>query len=165
MSKYEVRSENNVPEFLAALEQATFNALEGIGAEIEAKAKRTTPVGQVSGGKTKNSWKHKVDMGKNQVAIGNTEETAVWLELGTGDYALNGDGRKGGWYIPIGNGKGMISQEVVDAYHFKVVHGKDGMTYAFTHGMKPKRILHNAVEKSKSFIEKTLDSKLGGLGK
>ncbi len=165
MSDYNVKFDSNVVEFLKELDGVIENTLEEIAGEIEAKAKRTTPVGKVSGGKTKNSWKHKVDAANYEAIIGNTEETAIWIELGTGDYALNGDGRKGGWYIPIGNGKGQISQEVVDKYGFKVVHGKNGVDFAFTHGMKPKRVLFNAVENSKGLIERKFKDNLGGLAK
>lgn len=152
--------ESNVSAFLKQLDSLTKSALEEIGAEFESAAARATPVGQVNGGKTKGAWQHKVI--DDSVLIGNTEETAVWLEFGTGDYALNKDGRKGGWWIPIGNGAGQIPEQVVNEYHFKIGYGKDGKRYAFTRGMKPQRILHNTVEKNKPKIGKIFKNKLGG---
>lgn len=160
-----VKVESNRVEVLGEVSDAVNNWLEEVLGEVETKAKRNTAVGQVAGGKTKSGWQHKVDRINHIGVVGNTEQTAIWNELGTGDYALNSDGRKGGWYIPIGEAEGMISEEVVEAYNFKVVYGRNGMRYAFTHGMKPKRMLHNAVESSKGLIEKSLKDKLKELGK
>lgn len=156
MSSVKVKFTPNSVEVLGAVDDAINTWLEEACGEIESAAKRNTTVGQIGGGKTKGAWKHKVDRIGHKGVVGNPEQTAIWLELGTGEYALNGDGRKGGWYIPIGEGKGMISQEVVDAYRFKVEHGKNGMKYAYTIGMKPQRPLHNAVEKNKGKIQKRL---------
>ena len=91
-----------------------------------------------------------------------TEENAIWEELGTGEYALEGKGRKGGWYILIGEGEGMISQQVVDAYHLTVKYGKDGKKYAYTTGKKPKRMLHNAFVENKAKIIRRAESILKG---
>ena len=40
-----------------------------------------------------------VDEGKDEstVAVGSDLENAIWEEFGTGEYALHGGGRKGGW--------------------------------------------------------------------
>lgn len=62
--------------------------------ELEAQVKRNT---KVKTGKTKGSWTYKVDETKMEGYIGSNYENAVWEEFGTGEYALNGDGRKGGW--------------------------------------------------------------------
>ena len=159
-----VRIESNAIEVVGKVTDEVNAWLEEAAGEIESQAKENTPVGKVDGGGTKQNWKHKVDDDAHKAVIGNMLETAIWLELGTGDYALEGKGRKGGWYIPIGEGKGQISQSVVDAYGFKVVNGKNGKEYAFTRGMKPKRILHNAVESSKSKIQKRLISRLKEIG-
>lgn len=87
---------------------------------------------------------------QNLVAyVGNPSIVAVWLELGTGDYAVNKDGRKGGWYILVGNGDNMISPAVVDAYHMKRYYGKDGKVYVHTYGMRPRRMLQKAYESFK----------------
>ena len=159
-----VRIESNAIEVIGKVTDEINAWLEEAAGEIESQAKRNTPVGKVDGGGTKRDWKHKVDDDVHKAVIGNLQETAIWLELGTGDYALEGKGRKDGWYIPIGEGKGQISQSVVNAYGFKVVNGKNGMKFAFTHGMKPKRILHNAVESNKSKIQKRLISRLKEIG-
>lgn len=143
------------------MEDRILAVLEECAGEVESAVKRNTTVGKVNGGKTKNQWKHKVVPSEYAAHIGNDEETAIWLEFGTGEYALEGKGRKGGWYIPIGSGG--ISQSVVDAYGFKVVHGKDGKDFAHTYGMKPQRPFWNAYNSMKDKIIKRLQDSLKGL--
>lgn len=137
--------------------------LEECAGELESQTKRNTKAGRVAGGNTKNKWKHKVIDSEHAAYIGNSEETAIWLEFGTGEYALEGNGRKGGWYIPIGNGNGMISQAVVDAYGFKVVNGKNGKKFAHTYGMKPQRPFFKAYNSLKNKIIKHIQEFMNGL--
>lgn len=137
-----------------ALDSACFKFLEEAASEFQSAAVRNTKVGKVSGGKTKGAWKHFVNEAKKEATVGNTDENAIWEEFGTGEYALKGNGHRGGWYIPIGNGERQISQAVVDAYGFEVVEGKNGQKFAFTKGKKPKRMLHNAFEKNKGKVIK-----------
>lgn len=68
--------------------------LEECAGELESQAKRNT---RVDTSKTKNSWKHHIDDEKHVATIGNPEENSIWEEFGTGEYALKGNGRKGGW--------------------------------------------------------------------
>lgn len=147
-----VKFEDFSIEVQQALSEAAIQFLEEAASELQSQAQRKTAVGRVSGGKTKGDWKHVVDESKLEATIGNTNQNAIWEEFGTGEYALEGKGRRGGWYIPIGEGEGQISQSVVDAYNMKVSYGKDGMKYAYTTGKKPKRMLHNAFEENKAKI-------------
>lgn len=135
--------------------------LEEAAGEMVSAAKRNTSVGKVNGSKTKNSWQYKVDDATHTADIGNPEETAIWLEMGTGEYALEGNGRKGGWYIPIG--AGGISRAVVDAYGFKVIKGKDGREFAFTRGMKPQRPFWKAYNSMKSKIINYIKNSFKGM--
>ena len=100
--------------------------LEEVGGEVEAQAKRNT---KVDTGKTKGSWEHKVDADKMEVQIGSRYKNALWEELGTGIYALNGDGRKTKW----------------------VYRTEDGKFHA-TVGKKPRRALYRAYESKKNAI-------------
>ena len=45
----------------------------------------------------KTSLDYKVDIDKMEVTIGVGEEYAIYVEFGTGEFAENGQGRKGGW--------------------------------------------------------------------
>lgn len=69
-------------------------ALEECAGELESQAKRNS---RVDTGKTKNSFQHKVVDSEHVAYIGSNYENAIWEEFGTGEFALEGNGRKGGW--------------------------------------------------------------------
>lgn len=69
-------------------------ALEECAGELESQVKRNS---RVDTGKTKNSFRHKVVESEHIALIGSDSENAIWEEFGTGEYALEGNGRKGGW--------------------------------------------------------------------
>ena len=149
-------------EVKEAMSDAVISFLYEAGNELMSQAQRRTVVGQVNGGKTKGAWKCVVDESAQKATVGNTEENAIWEEMGTGEYALEGKGRKGGWYILIGEGGGGISKQVVDAYGMTVKYGKDGKKYAYTTGKKPKRMLYNAFVENKSKIIRRAEEILKG---
>ena len=103
---------------------ATF--LEEVGGELEAQVKQNT---KVDTGKTKGSWEHVVNEQKMEVQVGSRYKNALWEELGTGKYALNGDGRKTKWVYRTDDGK----------FHATV-------------GKKPRRALYKAYESKKNLI-------------
>ena len=144
---YEIRFTDFSAEVIARMESKLLNALEEATGEIESAVIDNTPTGKVGGGNTKGKWSHWVDEGSYTGYVGNPLDTALWLEFGTGEHAVNGDGRQGGWYIHIGNGNNEISQAVVDAYGFKTVTIK-GEKFVHTYGMKPQRPLQKAFDKT-----------------
>lgn len=155
---------DNSVQVKAAINDALIAALHECAGELASQAKRNSRVGKVAGGKTKNSWDYKIENDYEQATayVGNTEENAVWEEYGTGEYALKGNGRKGKWYVHIGNGKNDMSEKVAKAYGFKIVHGKGGEKYAETSGKKPSRALNKAYTSSKTKIENRLKSAVKG---
>lgn len=100
--------------------------LEEVGGEVESQTKRNT---KVDTGKTKGSWEHIVNAEKMEVQIGSRYKNALWEELGTGIYALNGDGRKNKWVYRTPDGK----------FHTTV-------------GKKPRRALYRAYTSKKNAI-------------
>lgn len=72
--------------------------------------------------------------GEMTATIGNPEENALWEELGTGEYAVNHDGRKGGWFYKDEKGEGH-----------------------FTYGKKPMRMLQNAFVTKKNTVIKAFE--------
>ena len=126
--------------------------LEEASGEVEAQTKRNT---KVDTGKTKSSWEHKVDEGELTAEVGSRYKNALWEELGTGEYALNGDGRKGGWVYKNPN----------------ATFNKDGSlrknskygAFVFTLGKKPRRALHRAYESNKNKIIKSCQERFKGL--
>lgn len=83
--------------------------------------------------KTANSFQIAVDEDKLEGYVGSDYENAIWEEFGTGEYALNGDGRKGGWFYEDAEGKGH-----------------------FTHGKKAKRPMFRAYTSLKQIIIKII---------
>lgn len=80
----------------AAIESSADIVLEEVAGELESQVKMNTAVDT---GQTKGSWTHKLRKSGNvhEAVIGSPLENAIWEEFGTGEYALNGNGRKGGW--------------------------------------------------------------------
>lgn len=134
------------------------NALEEVGAEIESQAARNT---RVSSGETKRKWDHIVEQNNEEasVTIGNPLKNAIWEEFGTGEYALNGDGRKGGWYIFADSAPELAK------YNMKVVYGKDGKKFYYTKGKPPSRALYKAWEQNKSKVQEHISDVLKELNK
>ena len=109
-----------------ALEDAALQFLEEAVSEIQSQAEDNTPVDT---GQLKGAWDHKVDEGKKEAVVGNPLEYSIWIELGTGEFALKGNGRRGGWHYT----------------------DEEGVRH-FTYGNKPRRMLHNAFETLKNPI-------------
>ncbi len=112
-------------------------ALEECAGEIESQTKRNS---RVDTSKTKNSFKHKVVDSELTAYIGSDEENAIREEFGTGEYALEGNGRKGGWFYKDEEGNGH-----------------------FTHGKTPSRAFWNAYTALKDKIKNHLQNALKGL--
>ena len=76
---------------------------------------------RVRTGRTKSSWRNIVDEVKMEAYVASDSMNAVYEEFGTGEYALDGNGRKGGWWYMDEKGK-----------------------FHFTRGKKPQRPLYRA---------------------
>ena len=111
--------------------------LEECAGELESQVKRNS---RVDTSKTKNSFRHKVDEETHIAYIGSDAENAIWEEFGTGEYALHGDGRKGGWAYEDAKGD-----------------------WHFTHGKKPSRAFWNAYTSMKNKIINRIQNFLKGL--
>jgi len=118
----EIKFEDNSVQVKNAISSIAFKALEEVAGKLEAQTKRNS---RVDTGHTKNSFQHAVTGGsmisEYTAIVGSDYENAIWEELGTGEYALEGNGRKGGW----------------------VYRGSDGNFYR-THGKAPSRAMWNA---------------------
>lgn len=121
----------------AAISDKIDAVLEECAAEVESQAKRNS---RVKTGKTKNSFEHKVVKSEHTAYIGSNYENAIWEEFGTGEYAVNGDGRKGGWAY-------------VD---------EKGVRH-FTRGKTPSRAFHKAFTSLKNKIINRIQETLKGL--
>lgn len=125
----------------AALSEGVRAFLYEAGGELQAQTMRNS---RVDTGQTKGSYQYKVQegTGESTVHVGSNLQNAIWEEFGTGEYALHGDGRKGGWKYVDAKGKGH-----------------------FTRGKTANRPLYNAFntlrEKLKRRLQEILTSKLG----
>lgn len=129
--------EDNILQVIEAMNDKINVALEESAGELESRTKRNT---RVKTGQTKNSWKHKVNTESHEAVVGSDYENAIWEEFGTGEYALNGDGRKGGWFYKDEQGNGH-----------------------FTKGKTPSRALFRAYTALKNKIKKHLQDALKDL--
>lgn len=124
-------------EVQGAIDEKIVAVLEECAGEIESQVKRNT---RVDTGKTKNSWQHNVDAETQTAVIGSNYENAIWEEFGTGEHALEGKGRKGGWAYKDAKGD-----------------------WHRTTGKKPSRAFFNAFTSLKNKIITHIQNSLKGL--
>ena len=132
-----------------ALDNAAIAWLHDASHLIESQAKQNT---KVDTEQLKGSWQSIVDEQEGIATIGSPLENAIWEEFGTGEYALNGDGRKSAWYVDAdkihGKKRPSFNGKVVKVY------GKNGKVYYKTNGKKPRRALFKAFETKKTAVIK-----------
>lgn len=139
MSKNEVKFIDFTVKVQNAIDERAEAVLEECAGEFESQVKRNS---RVRTGKTKNSFQHKVSKTDEgfEAAVGSDYENAIWEEFGTGDYALKGNGRKGGWFYVDEKGDGH-----------------------FTHGKRPSRAFWNAYTTLKNKIITHIQNAFKGL--
>lgn len=138
-----------------ALEECAVQFLEEAASEIESQAKRNSDFAPRS---LKPDWKHIVDEGKKEATVGHPKELALWMEKGTGEYAIGGDGRKGYWIYIEGQGSSAGNnsksyatlEEAKKAMRF--LREEKGLPAHITKGHRPMRMLEGAFESKKSAI-------------
>lgn len=123
--------DNRIKVQKAIGEKAIAFLLEAV-AELQSQTARNS---RVDTGQTKGSWETHVDEATLAAMVGSALENAIWEEFGTGEYALNGDGRKTPWVY-------------TDRY---------GETH-ITHGKKPNRALWNAFQSLKPKLIKKAEA-------
>lgn len=131
-----VKFTDNSIEVKAAIKESILQYLDEASGELAAKIQRKTPVDT---GQLKSSWDYIIDEGKLKSTIGSPLENAIWTEFGTGEYALNGNGRKGGWKYEDEKGD-----------------------WHFTHGKPPVRMMHKSFTALKPNLIKRAEQTIGG---
>ena len=134
---------DHTEEIKGLLAELAYKALEETAGELESQVKRNTAVDTRQ---TSRSWTHRVTgsmmAGEYKAEVGSPLENAIWEEFGTGEYALYGNGRKGGWFYK---------------------DEKYGLGH-FTHGKKPRRPFFKAYSTLKNkLIKQIRDVFKGGL--
>ena len=128
---------NNSVKVKKALNDKGFVWLYEACGELEAQTKRNS---KVKTGQTKGSYGYAVDEAELTGYVGSSYENAIWEEFGTGEYALNGNGRKGGW-------------------RYKDEKGN----WYFTYGKRPRRPLFKAFTALKSKLIQRAQEIFGGV--
>ena len=142
---FEIVLSDNSDLILQAFEENLAAANEAVGLAMETHVKEGAPVGtpestsvkHYHGGSLRKSITHKVI--NNTVYVGtnmrapNGSAYPLFVELGTGIYATEGNGRKSPWVWRDKNGK-----------------------YHFTRGMKPRHFMRNALSRA-DHIKKYID--------
>jgi hypothetical protein len=128
---------NNSVQVKNMLRDKAVSYLYEAGGELEAQTKRNSRVGK---GQLKNSWTYKVDEEDLVCTVGSPLENAIWEEFGTGEYALNGNGRKGGWYY----------------------QDQDTNKWHHTFGKTPHRAFHRAFSSLKTALIRRAREVIGG---
>lgn len=125
-----IRFEDNSVQFLERFDDTCIGFLHEVKDSLVSQTQRNTPV---KTGDLKRSFGEDsfVDESKLAAYIGSSKEYSVWVEKGTGEYAIEGNGRKGGWIYKDDDGK---------------LHK--------TYGMKPKLMLYQAYISKRAKISK-----------
>ena len=120
------------------LERAAIRGLIKASMLVEGQAVLLAPVDK---GGLRDSIGYKVDESELVAYVGTNCEYAIYVEFGTGEFAENGNGRKGGWVYKTPNGE---------------VH--------FTYGMPPQPYLRPAFRQNQKAIRDILADCLRELG-
>lgn len=137
MSNFKVEFKDYTIQVKDAMDDRINAVLEECAGELESQVKRNS---RVKTSDTKNSFRHKVVDSEHTAYIGSDEENAIWEEFGTGENALKGNGRKGGWSYKDAKG---------DWYH--------------TFGKKPSRAFWKAYTSLKNKIINRIQESMKGL--
>lgn len=150
-----IKLTDNTGALKAAVKKVALKWLEETAGELEAQTKRATTSDT---GQTKGSWEHDVDASAMEAYVGSANINAIYEEYGTGEYALEGNGRGTPWYVPetaaTGSKKPSYNGKVV------VVYGRGGKKYYKTNGKAPRRMLHNSWDSVIPKAKKALPAQL-----
>lgn len=155
---------DNSAHVISALEEAVIAYLHEAGGELEAQVKRNSRPVQYASQDVRNNWKYTVDESKNTMKIGNHLEASYWEELGTGEYAVNGDGRKGWWVYVEGNDTPRTHQKFYNEREAKSTAAflrSKGLDAHATNGTKPNRPLLRSFTSLKSSLKSRAKEVLG----
>lgn len=161
-----VRFDDYSAEVKGHLDDAVIAYLYEAAGELETQTIRNTRQGKKYRGKQATSlWKYTVDEGKGHATVGSPDEAAYWEEFGTGEYALNKDGRKGWWVYVEGSDTPRSNQQTYtknEAIAVAASMRKDGLDAHATNGIEPNRPLHRAFTSLKSALIRRAEEVFGG---
>ena len=150
-----VQFTDNSAKVKAQLNEASIAYLYEAAGELEAQTKRNSRPVKYGRHDVKNSWQYNVDEDSGEAKIGSPLEAAYWEELGTGEYALNKDGRKGWWVYVEGNDTPSSNQKMYTEEEAKQTAAflrSQGLDAHATKGTKANRPLFSAFTSLKTAL-------------
>lgn len=156
MADVEVNFEDYSVQVLSKMDSAVGKFLLEASAEVIAQTVRNS---RTKSGKTKGAWKAEIDEETHTATIGNPLENAVWEEFGTGEYAVEGNGRKGWWVYVRGSETKKRNEDrkvytkweaIQIANHLR----KKGLDAVITNGKRPNHTLQRAFDSKKEMLKK-----------
>ncbi len=132
-----IKFEDNRIQVKGRIKSICIQWLYEVAGEIQERVVRNS---RTDTGRTKGSWEYFVDIGKLEAYVGSNYQNAIWEEYGTGQYALEGNGRKTPWKYQDSEGN-----------------------WRTTKGKKPRRMLYNAFKSISSKAKKELGRRLEGM--
>lgn len=149
------------------LDDAAIAYLYEAAGELEAQTKRNSRQGKKYQGRDAQAlWKYAVDEKGKEATVGSPYEAAYWEEFGTGEYALNKDGRKGWWVYVEGNDTPRPNQKKytkTEAVGIAASMRAEGLDAHATNGIEPNRPLHRAFTDLKSALIRRAEEVLKGM--
>lgn len=159
--------EDNSIQVKNLIRDKAISFLYEVGGELVSRTSRNS---RRRTGQTASSYEYRVDEGKLAVYVGSNFQNAIWEEFGTGEHALNKDGRKG-WWVYVDNGSspstsssggGKTYSSAEEAEKAVAILRSKGLNAYKTNGKKANRPMFKAYTSSKSSIISRAKEILGG---
>lgn len=160
-SRVEVR--NFSVQVQKAIREHALVALETAANEMVSQVKRRTRPKGFWPQDVKASWNYALDRERMEAQVGSPLEQSYWEELGTGEYALNKDGRKGWWVYVEGSDTPTRSFEVLtkeEAERRAAWLRGEGLDAHISNGTPANRPMHRAFVEEKDTIIGVIESEL-----
>ena len=143
----------------SSLKDKAMAFLNEIGGEIRSQAQRNS---RRNTSQTAGSYGYKTDEDNLAVHIGSDYWNAIYEEFGTGEHAINGDGRKGYWVFVDTGGeptapKGGKTLSLAEAKKAVAIMRSKGLNAYYTNGKKANRPLYRAFTTTTPKIQKYAD--------
>ena len=161
----EVEFKDYTIKVINAINDKANAVLEECAGELKSQTMQNT---RTASSQTKVNWKHHVDDNKHVATIGNPLENAIWEEFGTGEHALGGKGRQGGYWVFVKGSSKKSNQSktytLEEAKKVVAIMRSKGLDAYYTSGKKPSRAFWNAYNSLKNPIIKRIENIFKGLG-
>lgn len=153
-------------EVKSKFKEAAISFLQEVTNELRSQASRKS---RRKTSQTAGSYQTKIDDGELTGYVGSDYWNAIYEEFGTGEFSINGNGRKGYWvFVDTGGApqapKGGKTLTLAQAKRAVAILRKKGLNAYYTKGKSANRPLYNAFTENKAKIIKQAENVFRGLG-